>query len=484
MNVRPARIAGALSGRAGLAGIRWLLLGAEPREVVQRELAALLPRAETLGACHLRYAKMSVKRNFKLSAYYDVEIPSRGTNGHVRAIALMWNPKRSSGATAADWATTEFAEMEAQAARVGIAAPFRKLTARVPAWGLSIQISPVDTTFPQLLRVCNPEHVRNMLANAYMSNRDAPRYTLASHYTVRWIKYQPGQRHLLRYDPAEAEAQTVFAKIYNDGQETGISRVTIKAADWLSARLERAACLRPLAYLPEDGVVLYPHLCGKPFPELLRRRERDAGGYLELAGRALSVLHSAPGRLIRTLRPRSFEREITVVEHKCDFLPILLPATGRVIQAVIGRAQELYARLPQEALTFIHGDCKPEHFWATPEGITVFDLDSACLADPAADVGRFLADLALWYEIWQHPGFSEAQARFLAGYAAQAPKERLIRARLFEALELARSTGRRLAQIDDHWERAVRRLVRHAVALLDDLERKPPATCQRPVRGA
>ena len=76
MNVRSERIAGALSGRAGLAGIRWLSLGAEPRELVQRELAALLPRAEMLGACHLRYAEMKIKRNFKLSAYYDVEIPS------------------------------------------------------------------------------------------------------------------------------------------------------------------------------------------------------------------------------------------------------------------------------------------------------------------------------------------------------------------------------------------------------------------------
>src|SRR2546426_7601452 len=74
-------LADALSGRAGLKGVRWLLLGAEPREVLRHELSALLSAPGMLGASHLRHAKFRVKPDVKLSAYFDVSIRARGSSG-------------------------------------------------------------------------------------------------------------------------------------------------------------------------------------------------------------------------------------------------------------------------------------------------------------------------------------------------------------------------------------------------------------------
>ena len=470
-------VADALSGRGGLESVRWLVLGAEPREVLRRELSALLFAPEMLGACRLRHAKFRVEPDVKLSAYYDIDINTHGFGGWSRAIAVMWKPKWRAGSVATRWATSDVTEMEAEALRGGVAAPFHRLTARVPAWGMYIQVAPLDPCFPQLVRVSDPEHVQNMLATAKTSNGEAPGPTLASRYAVTSIKYQPGQRHVLRYDPTEASGETVFAKLYQDDEGSRIFQVATRAADWLAAHLDGVTCLQPLAYLADDAVALYPLLTGTPLHESLRRRKRETGRRLELAGQALSALHQAPQVLTGLLRPRSFEEEVEEVEHKCDFVPMLLPSTSAAIESVVGRARDLYARLPQEPPTFTHGDFKAEHFWVTPRGLTLMDFDACHLADPALDIGRFLADLALWYAVWQQSGLKQVQERFLAGYAPGAPRERLVRARLYEALELVRCTGRRLSLFDRDWADRVGRLLGCAGALLDDL------TARRVTRG-
>ncbi len=460
----------AMSGRTGLAGIRWLLLGSEPRDLVRRKLNLLLPTPELLGACHLRHAKLRIKPDVKLSAYYSMDLSDNGFGVHNRAIAAMWKPKWIARGVAADRVTPEVAEMEAQAVRLGVAAPFRRLTARASSWGLHIQVSPLDTSFPQLVRIHDPVHIRHILARVGPSNGQRSADAVDGCYAVTSIKYQPGQRHLLRYDSTAPAGRTIFAKAYTGGEGDRNFQIAVRAADWISANLQGATCLRPLAYVREDDLVLYPLLSGTPLHQSLLGQKHESGRHLELAGRALGVLHHAPRTLAGLCRPRSFEAEIKEVENKCDFVPMLLPSAGSAIKDLIARAQALYAHLPQEAPTFTHGDFKAEHLWATPRGLTVIDLDISYLGDPAADVGRFLADLTLWFGAWGLPGVAEARERFLAGYVTAAPRERLIRARLFEALDLIRSTGRRLSFFDVNWEDRVASLLHRAAAVLDTLD--------------
>ena len=96
----------------------------------------------------------------------------------------------------------------------------------------------------------------------------------------------------------------------------------------------------------------------------------------------------------------------------------------------------MHERLSQEPPTFAHRDFKSEHVWVTPGGLTLIDFDGSRLADPALDVGTFLADLRWWHETYNLPGLVQAQERFLAGYIPGTPKERLLRARLYEVIKL------------------------------------------------
>src|SRR5207248_948496 len=86
-----------------------------------------------------------------------------------------------------------------------------------------------------------------------------------------------------------------------------------------------------------------------------------------------------------------------------------------------------------------HGDLKTEHIWVASDGLTVMDFDSSRLADPALDVGYFLADWQFQHAAWPQEKVRES---FLAGYAPDAPKERLTRARLYEAVELVKCAVR------------------------------------------
>src|SRR5712691_13461005 len=79
----------ALSGRAKLEAIQWVLLSAAPRRVLRDQLKALLSAPNMLGPCRLRRARFKPGR--KITAYYDVLVHIEGTEGYsARPITVTW----------------------------------------------------------------------------------------------------------------------------------------------------------------------------------------------------------------------------------------------------------------------------------------------------------------------------------------------------------------------------------------------------------
>src|SRR5713226_7146536 len=432
-------LADALSGRAKLEGIQWVLLSAAPRRVLRDQLKALLSAPNMLGPCRLRRARFKPGR--KLTAYYDVLVHVEGTEGYgARPIAVTW---RLDGDADRHQAGDALAEMQAEALRQGMAAPFRQLTAELPEWSMHVQVSPLDARFPQLVRLSDPRYVRARLATAYAASDLTPDQPRPGGYAVTPIRYHPGKRHVLRYDPLDAaKGGTVFAKLYAGEDGARAFRVAGYVADWLTEHGEGVTAVRPLAYVAEDRVVLYPRVLGTPLSDNLRRPSRGVAQCLERAGAALHALHRLPPVVAGPLQPHDFATEVKKAAGASDHIPVLLPSLGVLIDALLHRAQELHERLPQEPPTFTHGDFKSDHVWVAPAGPTLIDFDSSHLADPALDIGKFLADLQLWHTTYDQPGLEQAQERFLVGYAPGAPQERLVRARLYEAVELVKIARR------------------------------------------
>ncbi|CAN5646556.1 hypothetical protein BH10CHL1_BH10CHL1_40680 [soil metagenome] len=458
-----------LSGQHELAGIQQLLSGAPMRRVLRDALRNLMDQPERLGACRLQRAKFKPGR--KLTAYDDLELrPQNGAGACTRSIAVTWMlPEYAAQAEPeAAWQT-----LQAEAIQRGIATPFCQLMTTVPAWGMKLQVSPLDPRYPQLARLADPAYVRDLLA--------AP--AAASDYAITSIRYRPGQRHVLRYEPVTAASHptgqgTVFAKLYPDPSCQRFFTTTNQMANWLTAQLPDATVLRPRAYAPEDNVILYPWAQGAPLSQRLGRPKHALLSCLAQVGAALRALHRAPSTFTQCIGAGSAPSQVLAAEaksviHACEHIDSLLPAVGQTIHALLDQAQACYATLPQEPPTFIHGDFKADHVLVAPAEdnhsrahLTLIDFDSCTLADPAIDIGKFLADLDWWYTKYQQPGLSEAQNAFLAGYNLNPTDPRLHRAQVWATLIQIKMTAHRVPLFDRDWSAQTKAMIDGAVRRL------------------
>jgi len=99
-----------------------------------------------------------------------------------------------------------------------------------------------------------------------------------------------------------------------------------------------------------------------------------------------------------------------------------------------------------KARALVHGDGKPSQFLLSPAGITLLDFDHCGLADPASDVGTFLAALRHRAIVGAAPGAHRLPAAFLGAYQAAAGPGITTAARWYEAVALVRKALRAFAR--------------------------------------
>jgi aminoglycoside phosphotransferase (APT) family kinase protein len=455
-----------LLGHHGLAGVQSLLTGAPAQEALHIALYALLDGSARLGASHLHRAKYKPGR--KLTAYYDLEMHTHSDTGsYTRSIAVTWSlpenaPRPEHGDSAAP---------AAEPWQGGVAAPLRQLITAVPDWEMKIQVSPLDPRCPQLVRLSDPRYVRDLLATYTPS--------AAQDYAIAAIRYRPGQRHVLRYSPVSADiptggAGTMFAKLYPDESRQHFCAVVQRVADWLAVCTPGVTALRPAAYVPEDTTILYPWVDGVALSDLQQHPTRSLAHYLTQTGAALRGLHAAPARVTQDLQSQALAEELKAIAKTCEHIQVLLPAVWHTIHALLQRAGDIYATLPQEAPTFIHGDFKADHVLVpsrfrqgSGSRLTLIDFDSCLIADPAFDIGKFLADLAWTYAKSREQDLEQARSAFIAGYNLDPAHPRLLRARIVEALILVKITAHRVKLFDPNWSFATTAMVDRAAAILE-----------------
>jgi aminoglycoside phosphotransferase (APT) family kinase protein len=445
------------SRRAGIPEVRWAIRGAAPKRAIRGAIQGLLEDGATVGACRLRRVKFKPGR--KLTVTYDAWI--RAGIAHVaRPVVVVWD--RGEGVACGE---PQFHELEAEAVCRGLAAPFRRLQTRVPESGASVMVSPLDPKLSQLVRLSDPAYVAAMLAVA-------PTGASRNPYRVLPIRYRPGERHVLRYEPAQvAPGRAVFAKLSRrDADVARAFRMATHVADCLDALGGTARAVRPLACVEGDGVILFPEVHGRPLSEALRTGDSGVIGHLEAAARALRAIHYAPVWLGEAIAHRDFVTDVEKIRRASEHIMTLRPRTGACIDRTLERARALYDRLPPEPSAFTHGDFKADHLWTSSRRVLLLDFGSCGSGDPALDVGKFLADLDWWS---RDPGRRSTIARsaFLAAYgcAADGGWARLQRARVYEALFLVMFAAHRVLLHQSGWAERVARLVRRAAGVLDEL---------------
>jgi aminoglycoside phosphotransferase (APT) family kinase protein len=419
----------ALSGDEGHRGVRALLQNG--RAAVEETLYGMLGPDQRLRSLRLRRAKFKPGR--KLTATYDVALADVA---QPTPVAVTWF------AAGAPTSAPQLAAAEQSLREAGAFARFDRLWAIEPSSGMVVMAAPLDPAFPGLGRLSDPRNVPATLALAGADGGDGP-----DGYTVRPIRYRPGQRHVLEY--RGPRACRFFAKIYRPGAVGDVANAVTAFADVLDhAGSGGAHALRPAAILGDADAILFRPAAGTPLSQRLRRGQAGPG-QLQAFGRLLRAVHAVAPEPAWRLRRRDLDGEVSAVLKACEAMTGLEPELGALAVSVVERATRSLQALEQEAVTVVHGDLKADHLLWGPDEITVLDPDRSALADPALDIGKLLADLSWWSWLRAGPDPSTAQADLLAGYGPAGA--RVARARLYAGLLLVKIAARRISVARRDW---------------------------------
>jgi Ser/Thr protein kinase RdoA (MazF antagonist) len=197
-------------------------------------------------------------------------------------------------------------------------------------------------------------------------------------------------------------------------------------------------CLLLLA--PVAGHPVY----SKQLKEYLRGEspdDRAAASAVRSCAEIAAGLHASPVPAVRLRRP---EVDLAQILASATEISRVAPALGgwlrETVDAVAVRLRDTEAL----DICLCHGDFKHNQVLGEGPGSTLVDFDTACRAEPALDLGQFLAYLRLKAaNLGAEDAADQLAARFMADYAAaadltSAQSDRLAaRTAAFEALSLA-----------------------------------------------
>ncbi len=347
------------------------------------------------------------------------------------------------------------------------------LVAAVPELGLVLHAAPVDPGLPGLVAATDSEALPALLERVLP--RPLPELVVET-CTSEVVKYAVGDHAVVRLEvlwrvprSGRSVRQVVYGKVLRaDAPELRPSAV-MDLCRFLAASASGPVPFllpRPLAHLPVPDLSLSEALPGTadvaprvraavapPQSRVALAGARDALIRCAAVAAALHVpvpLAAARGDG-RGPRARSLEGEVRRVEAQLTCLATAAPALaarlGRNLRAVADGTGDVMA--PAVG----HGDLTMSEVLLDGPVNSVFDLGSACVAEPALDLGRFTAHLEV---VAQRSGAGATDGQhlrraFLDEYAAHRPHgERRVlgeRTRAYRELFLVEQASRAWCQL-------------------------------------
>jgi hypothetical protein len=251
--------------------------------------------------------------------------------------------------------------------------------------GERVQPFPCDPDLPTLAPLLRPEVAEALV----VEHLGVPH----PHWcTVSVVHHPRTGACVLRYEFADRSdgtdrAREVYLKVYPTAEAAAAAaaRLTSLGAHLLTAPDGSAVRLpRLLAHLPSRQAVVLesvrvPHRLGSPTPGE--------------AGAALAALHRH--RPAGPLPVVSAADRLAALEAELALVRGPWPEVANRVDAALEPVRRLLGHPGHSTPVLSHGDFTPSQVLRRPDGLAVVDLDTLCLAEPAADLGRFLAYRAL-----------------------------------------------------------------------------------------
>jgi len=382
-------------------------------------------------------------------------------------------------------------------------------TLRVRDLGLVVQAFPQDGNLSTLAACCDTVEAGPVFpalqAAARAQLRDDAWHLVGAR--VEPVRYKPGSRCVMRYhltltqarhgsDEPRSRQLTLFGKVYADVAQAAavyqnLERLYCETLTVPGQVLPSPLVPCPLGIVPALALVLseavgedarqdehmaalsgdQPLRLGPPRashplkPGLIRGPAGVTslavpGEELRLAAAALARLHMSTvsvgaGQL--SIGPAEAQR----ARDRAVLLATYYPQQGAALLSLVEELARRLSAQPPDGLLPVHGCFKPSQLLFRCGRVFMFDFDGFALADPALDIGCFLAYLRPSRVWWQpsllRPWFEAAAAIFVRTYyeamlGLGMPEDAvdgvLHRARLYEASRLIKIATRRVHRLN------------------------------------
>lgn len=280
------------------------------------------------------------------------------------------------------------------------------------------------------------------------------------------VRYRLGSRCTLRYDfSGSAEPRSLFGKVLIN--DAGRLLDAARAIRGSTTEEHRSPIVEPLGWCePLRMLLLSPCWGATEFHDIVfdtavpmdRRR-----ALMYEAGSTLARLHAAP---VSDLASRGIGTDVAAVRAAGDAVATCAPETWPALDAALERLASMPSA--EQAPVVSHGAFRTDQLLALDTDTVMVDLDGLCLADPARDLGNFLAYLR-WKAIRQPllaPFIVDAANSFLDGYGRVARLPDVSHIDVYEAASMLKIATRRFSRLDVGEWPLVPRLIEEAGELL------------------
>ncbi|HEY2704163.1 MAG TPA: phosphotransferase [Candidatus Dormibacteraeota bacterium] len=271
--------------------------------------------------------------------------------------------------------------------------PAPRATAAVETLGMAVSVFPVTGEVPALVAATDPARVAAVLGSP-VETADLVRLRRSGGAVLLYRRAGGGDVFGKAGYAASAELVTAVLEALPGGGEGGVAHPRV---------LGRSA---------ELDLTLISRVPGRR-PDLRVAADREAA--VGAAGRVGVALHSSA---IAAGPAHTLGDELARAAAAVAAIAVYIPEVAAWLEGALRGARAAAGRSPEAPLALAHGDLTPSQLLLDPGGVGVIDFDGVCQAEPAFDLGRFLAYLWTGLAKVGDPDGDGHAGRLLAAYAA------------------------------------------------------------------